>query len=91
MESELVKVGHKYFTKSNDVVEVAQQIHITEADGTPTHHYFARVLRVAPGHEALMGTIRTFDAKGRWLNQERQTVPRCIHDLKEEVCHDICE
>lgn len=88
MQTELVKVGHKYFTKSNDLVEIVAKAHVNTDDGH-THHYDARVLRAVAGHAALMGKVMHYDAQGRWLHPElHETVDRCIHDLKEEACHD---
>jgi hypothetical protein len=87
MLTDLVKVGTKYFTRADDLVEIVRQLHLETGEGH-THHYDAKVLRVINGHEALMGQVLHYTADGCWLNPEGQTVASCIHDLKEEACHD---
>lgn len=81
-------VGKKYFTRSNDLVEVCYKEHVNTPEG-PTHHFDARVLRIIQGHEGLMGRPMKFTAEGKWINPETgSTVEKCIHDLKEEACAD---
>jgi len=87
METELIRVGHRYYTKANDLIEIAEKIHVDLPDGF-THHYNARVLRAVDGHKALIGRVMRYDERGRWLNSDGIIVERCIHDLREEACDD---
>ena len=79
-----LEIGKKYKTKLGDVVTILNAVDADDADGAPTTLYSAQVIKVINGHGNLLNKIWNFTSDGKWLNEERKTVKKCIHDLSEE-------
>jgi hypothetical protein len=83
-----LKINTKYYSKVDNIVDIYKEETLDDAEGHPYKLFTGKVVKAVKGHEVLVGRLHQFIEDGKWLNDFGETVPNCLHDIREETPFD---